>query len=167
MELWDGYYPDETLAGKDLVRGPQIPKGLVHLVCEILVLHEDGDILVTKRAENKESYGGYYEASAGGSVLKGESVEEGAKRELWEETGIKVEKLKFLYKKMNQKGNAIHYGYLCITDIPKDAVVLQQEETVDYQWMDKEDFDKLLKGDKFIPSRRERLQEYMSQNKLF
>lgn len=162
MELWDGYYPDETLAGRDLVRGQEIPKGLVHLVCEILVIHQDGDILVTRRAENKESYGGYYEASAGGSVLKGESVEEGARRELWEETGIKADDLKFLYKKMNRKGSAIHYGYVCRTNIPKDAVVLQPGETDEYQWMNQEEFKKLLVGEEFIPSRRERLLEYIN-----
>lgn len=163
MEIWDGYYPDETLAGRDLIRGQEIPKGLVHLVCEILVIHQDGDVLVTKRADCKESYGGYYEASAGGSVLKGESVEEGACRELWEETGIKADNLKLLYKKMNKRGSAIHYGYVCITDIPKDGVVLQRGETVAYQWMSQEEFKRLMMGEKFIPSRRERLLEYMNE----
>ena len=49
MEIWDGYLNDGTLANQDLVRGEPIPKGLYHLVSEILVRHVDGDYLLTRR----------------------------------------------------------------------------------------------------------------------
>ena len=45
MELWDGYQRDGTLARVDLVRGEIVPEGLYHLVCEIIVEHQDGSIL--------------------------------------------------------------------------------------------------------------------------
>ena len=88
METWDAYLKDGTLAGCDLVRGEPIPKGLYHLVCEILVRHIDGDYLLMRRDTRKANYGGYYEATAGGSALKGEDILSCAKRELLEETGI-------------------------------------------------------------------------------
>ena len=88
MEIWDGYLNDGTLANQDLVRGEPIPKGLYHLVSEILVRHVDGDYLLTRRDIRKNNYGGWYEATAGGAALKGENKVSCAKRELLEETGI-------------------------------------------------------------------------------
>lgn len=73
MEIWDGYYKNGTLANIDLVRDEPIPMGLYHLVSEILVRHIDGDYLLMKRAPNKKAFPGYYEATAGGSALKGKS----------------------------------------------------------------------------------------------
>ena len=88
MEIWDAYYPDGTLVGCDLIRGEPIPNGLYHLVSEILVRHADGDYLLMQRDPRKPNYGGFFEATAGGSALKGEDAYCCAKRELHEETGI-------------------------------------------------------------------------------
>lgn len=56
MEIWDGYYPDGSLANVDLIRGEPIPDSLRHLVCDILVRHTDGDYLLMKR-DTKKSHG--------------------------------------------------------------------------------------------------------------
>ena len=42
MELWDGYFKDGTKANVTLIRDNNIPKGIFHLVCEVLVRHADG-----------------------------------------------------------------------------------------------------------------------------
>jgi len=46
MEIWDGYFRDGTPANVDLTRGEKLPKGIYHLVCEVLVRHIDGDYLL-------------------------------------------------------------------------------------------------------------------------
>lgn len=165
MELWDGYYEDETLAGVDLVRGQAIPNGLLHLVSEIIVHHEDGDYLLMQRDYNKETYPGLYEASAGGSVLKGETPLEGALRELEEETGIRTDSLTPIYRKVNHKRDAIHYGYLCRINGDKDRIRLQEGETIAYRWLTKEEFLKFADSDEFVPTGRERLSEYLESIK--
>lgn len=165
MELWDGYYEDETLAGVDLVRGQAIPNGLLHLVSEIIVHHEDGDYLLMQRDYNKETYPGLYEASAGGSVLKGETPLEGALRELEEETGIRTDSLTPIYRKINHKRDAIHYGYLCRINGDKDRIRLQEGETIAYRWLTKEEFLKFADSDEFVPTGRERLSEYLESIK--
>ena len=96
MEIWDGHNIDGSLAGVDLVRGEKIPDGLYHLVCEVLVQHTDGDFLLMKRDLNKPINPGKYEATAGGSALKGEDGLTCIKRELYEETGIAVEAKRLL-----------------------------------------------------------------------
>ena len=88
MEIWDGYFADGTPAGRDLVRGEAIPEGLYHMVCQILVRHTDGDYLLMQRDFAKPNFGGCYDATAGGSALKGEDPFTCARRELLEETGI-------------------------------------------------------------------------------
>lgn len=73
MELWDAYDAHlNNIDGQTLVRGEKIPKGLYHLVCEIIVRHQDGMYLLTQRDERK-NFGGMWEATVGGSALKGES----------------------------------------------------------------------------------------------
>lgn len=45
MEIWDGYRSDGTPAHVELIRAEPVPEGLYHLVCEIIVEHQDGSIL--------------------------------------------------------------------------------------------------------------------------
>lgn len=73
MELWDAYHSSFIkIENVTLVRGETIPKGMFHLVCEILVKHEDGTFLLMKRDPRKH-FGGMWEATAGGSALAGET----------------------------------------------------------------------------------------------
>ena len=122
MEIWDAYLKDGTLANRDLVRGTSIPKGLYHLVSEILVRHTDGDYLLMKRDERKPNYGGYYEATAGGSALKGEDKLACAKRELLEETGISSNDLQEI--SCYTSYDTIYYCFLCVTDCDKTSITL-------------------------------------------
>ena len=88
MEKWDAYTRDGIRTEVELTRGEPIPEGLYHLVCEVLVRHVDGSYLCMKRSMSKPNYPGWYEATAGGSALKGEDKLQCIKRELEEETGI-------------------------------------------------------------------------------
>lgn len=56
MEVWDGYFKDGSLSGVDLIRSEDIPEGLYHLVCEVLVRHTDGDYLLMDRDRSKPNY---------------------------------------------------------------------------------------------------------------
>lgn len=138
MELWDGYFMDGTPAGRDLVRGEPIPRGLYHLVSEILVRHTDGDYLLMKRDPRKPNYGGYYEATAGGSALKGEDKIACARRELMEETGIVSDSFTEIGQYTSH--NTIYRMFLCVTDQDKTAVSLQEGETVSYKWVSEPEF---------------------------
>ena len=92
MELWDLYDENGNKTGETFAREMEkehgLPKGRFHIVCDILVRHDDGTFLLMKRDERKDVYPGYWEASAGGSALAGETPLMCAKRELFEETGI-------------------------------------------------------------------------------
>lgn len=93
MEFWDAYDDSfKKIEGKTLIRGEKIPQGFYHLVCDILVKHIDGTYLLMKR-DLRKSFGGMWEATAGGSALIGENPLQCVLRELKEETGINADKL--------------------------------------------------------------------------
>lgn len=154
MEIWDGYRKDGTLAGVDLVRGEMIPEGLYHLVCEILVRHRDGSFLLMQRDLRKEGWPGAWEATAGGSALKGENAQQCAKRELLEETGIESDCLQPIGRSVSH--NTIYESYLCETDWAKENVSLQEGETIAFQWMEEADFIRFLHSGEMIPSQKKR-----------
>ena len=136
MELWDAYDKSlNKLENITLVRGEPIPAGMYHLVCDVLVRHVDGSYLLMRR-DPRKPYGGMWEATAGGSALKGESPVECAVRELNEETGIKADCIEEVGRVVGD--NSVYVEFLCVTDCDKDRVTLQEGETVAYRWIDRE-----------------------------
>ena len=135
MELWDAY--DENfrrVEGKILVRGEPVPEGLFHLVCDVLVRHTDGTYLLMRRHPHKRG-GGLWEATAGGSALQGEDPLKCAERELREETGIVSHTLTELGRLVSWETRSLYVEFLCVTDVDKEAITLQEGETVEYRWV--------------------------------
>ncbi len=161
MEIWDAYLIDGTLANQDLVRGEPIPKGLYHLVSEILVRHIDGDYLLMRRDVQKPNYGGYYEATAGGSALKGEDKVSCAKRELLEETGICSDDFMEIGRYISH--DTIYYNFLCVTDCDKSSVSLQEGETISYKWISEKDFISFINSNEMIDIQRKRYQKFFEK----
>lgn len=139
MEIWDAYNAQfEKIQNTILVRGEKIPDGLFHLVCEILVKHIDGTYLLMQRDFGR-AYGGMWEATAGGSALAGETPLECAERELREETGIIASKLTEVGCLIDHKQHSIYVEYLCITDCKKNNVSLQEDETIAFKWVSRDE----------------------------
>lgn len=164
MELWDAYNESGEKLGFDLVRGQQIPDGVYHLVCEVVVQGTGGDFLLMQRSWEKEIFPGNWEIGAGGSALKGEDALTGAHRELLEEIGIDAAGgLRELYHIVHQKHHAIYQGYLLVTDWPKEKIVLQAGETIAYKWLSREEFLDFYDKDGFIGFQKERLREFVDE----
>ncbi|WP_196051278.1 NUDIX hydrolase [Clostridium butyricum] len=163
MEIWDGYFRDGTRANIDLVRGDILPDGLYHMVCEVLVQHKDGDYLLMRRDISKSNYGGYYEATAGGSALKGEDKMACVNRELLEETGVVSENFKELGRFIYDDYKCIFYTFLCTTDCDKTSIALQNGETMSYKWVNETDFISFVNSKEIIEIQKNRYLNYFNQ----
>ncbi len=164
MELWDAYTIDGVRTGQTLVRGEKIPEGLYHLVCEVLLRHTDGSYLLMERSHKKATFAGYWEATAGGSALKGEDPLDCIRRELMEETGLQAEIFTELCRNVYEDGRSIFYSFLAITDSPKDSVVFQEGETVGCRWVSDGEFAEFVKSDTMVPTQKRRLLPWLVEN---
>ncbi|MGP6172880.1 NUDIX domain-containing protein [Corynebacterium sp. A21] len=89
VEHWDITDVSGQPTGDIYLRGaPDWPAGGFHVVSTICVYRPVGEVLLTRRAAHKDMPLTW--EFPGGSVLAGESGVEGAVRELWEETGLRV-----------------------------------------------------------------------------
>lgn len=161
MEIWDGLNKDGSLAGIDLVRGHRIPDGLYHMVCEVLVQHTDGDFLLMRRDLNKPTNPGRYEATAGGSAVKGEDKFTCVERELLEETGIKAKE--FTYIGQTVQGKCIFENFYTRTDCDKSSITLQKNETIGYKWVSEKEFIEFINSEKIIKNQRERYKSFLKE----
>lgn len=161
MEIWDAYYADGSKAGVDLVRGEKIPDGLFHLCSEILVRHTDGEYLLMQRDYGKATFPGYFEATAGGSALKGESAYDCAVRELREETGIVPITLEEVSVYISD--STIYHCFVALTDCDKGCIRLQEGETVSCKWLDEGELVRFINSDEVIPFQRRHFAVYYAR----
>lgn len=131
-EIFDVIDEDDRIIGK-CTRTEAHEKGLLHRGATVLVFNKKGEILIQKRSSQKKIDPGKWAASAAGHVESGAGYLETAKRELFEELGIKAK----LYEmgKMREKvdfesgltENEIFKLYMCEHEGP----FRPQEEEVD------------------------------------
>lgn len=159
MELWDAYDASfHKVKDVTLIRGETIPDGLFHLVCDVIVKHTDGDYLLMQR-DSRKHYGGMWEATAGGSALRGESPLDCAVRELREETGLDTKRLVEVGHVVNEQNHTLYVEFACVTDQPKDSVILQEGETSDYKWVPKGELINMKKSELVT----ERMQSFVKE----
>ena len=88
----------------------------------IVVFNREGRILVGKRSKNKKIATGFWQFPQGGiKIKKGESVQQAAKRELWEEVGLNLDDLilekqlpepicyKYITERTGHQGQRMHW----------------------------------------------------------
>ena len=130
-EYWDLLDENREPLGMLHRRGDALPAGARHLCVEIITVW-NGRILTTLRHPQKHN-GGYWEVTTG-SALAGEDTRAAAQRELYEETGIKVEKEALIPFDHVITPRIFSDTYLLILN-EEPEITLQSTETVDYAWL--------------------------------
>lgn len=144
MERWDIYDGKKERTGCTMERDdwPMQP-GEYHLIVLGVIRRLDGKYLITKRADTKPWAPGWWEVP-GGCVVAGESSEDAIHREILEETGLDITGAEggflFGYQRENpDKGeNYFVDVYRYEMDFEETEIHLQEGETVDYQFADRE-----------------------------
>ena len=87
-ELWDIYDENRNKTGRFAERGVyQLKKGEYHIVAVALILNSKKEMLITKRAPTKKAEPLKWELP-GGSIIAGETSQQGILREIKEEIGL-------------------------------------------------------------------------------
>ena len=163
MEVWDLYDDQGQKTGEtwERSRAMEIPEGRFHIVCDVLIRHQDGDFLLTLRDPDKDVFPGCLEASAGGSALAGETPEEAARREMMEETGLTADQLELIGTTLKPQSRSAVYAYLAVVNCEKNSVRLQPGETVGYQWVDVPAFFRMIQEEPVLKNQYPRYKPYL------
>lgn len=155
-EIWDAYDRYGNKLGFDLYRDEPIPEGIYHIVVEIYVITENNEVLITQRHSNKP-WALKWEIT-GGSILKGETPEQGAIRELKEETGIEAAEsdLNFIYSYICKDVPSIYKCFVVFIDKEKTKIHLQDGETIDYRYLSYGEFKQFIQTEDYVDWIRER-----------
>ena len=132
MEYNDIYDKNRNLTGKTHLRGTPWKKGEYGLVVCVWVCDGQGNILLTRRAQEK-SFAGTWENS-GGAAQAGETSRQAIARELFEETGIRAEENEFRLIGSGSDRNAHFDYYTLIRNTPIEDIVLLPGETDAVRW---------------------------------
>ena len=154
MEIFDITDDNGMPTGKTISRNEAHEKGIPHRTAHIWIVRKKGDsyqVLLQKRAANKDSYPGMYDTSSAGHIQAGDEPLESAIRELHEELGIEASAKELTYAgkfhiqfeeefygKMF-RDNQVAFIYVYQEPVNIDELVLQKEEVEEVRWFDIDD----------------------------
>lgn len=153
-ELWQIYFPNgEPIFGegwKAELGNPEVTgaDAIVGVAVVFLYRFIDGglEFLWQKRSDKVDRFSGRYDISAGGHINLGETVVEGAIRELSEEIGVEVsaEDLKFAFTKPFNKNR---FAWIFMVDWTgrDDDFKFNDEEVSEVKWVPYKDIDEFRK----------------------
>lgn len=140
MEYNDIYDRNRKRTGRTHLRGTPWGKGEYGLVVCVWVADGKGKVLLTRRAKEK-TFAGTWENS-GGAAQAGETSRQAIARELFEETGIRVDPEEFRLIDSGTERNTHFDYYTVVRDVPLEEIVLLPGETDDVKWVS---FDQVAK----------------------
>ena len=151
MELCDLYTQDRQRTGLLHPRGEKLPEGYYRLVVHVCIFNSRGELLIQERKATKPVWPGYFDISAGGSAIAGDTSAMAASRELYEELG--------LCRSFEESGallticfdNGFDDYYLLREDIDLATLRLQEEEVESARYATKEEVLALIDEGRFVP----------------
>ncbi len=163
-EYFDLYTADRKALGKKIQRGAPIPKGEYHIVVQIMTVNNNGEILLTQRVPQKTS-GGKWECS-GGCAISGETSLTAAARELYEETGIRVNPDEIDLEWSLTTDSMLRDFYIVNKNVPLTSIRLQSAEVCAAKWVSLERLEEMVNSGqttrtvaKWLDNRRDSIYE--------
>ena len=155
-ELWDVYDAERRLTGRTIVRGAPLGPDDYVVVANVWMRNASGQWLVTKRSAGKSQP--FKWEPPGGHVQAGETSLEAAVREVYEETGIRLngkDGRLFASYRRTETVTWENPGFVDIwvfpADVPLEEIVLQPEETCEACWATEREILAMIAAGKFVP----------------
>ncbi len=133
MEKWELLDENGQPTGRVITRGEPLLAGQYHLVEHIWIIDSKGRLLLQRRADHLRLMAGMW-AATGGSAVAGEDSETAARRELFEELGIRTVAGELVYGGRMRRRNSFTDIWLLYRDIDPATLHLQAEEVAEARW---------------------------------
>ncbi|MBQ4612403.1 MAG: HAD hydrolase family protein [Clostridia bacterium] len=143
MEKWELLDADGHPTGQVITRGEPLLADQYHLVEHIWIVDSKGRILLQRRADHLRVMAGMW-AATGGSAVAGEDSESAARRELFEELGIRTIAGELVYGGRMRRRNSFTDIWLLYRDIDPATLHLQKEEVAEVKWATPDELTQML-----------------------
>lgn len=149
VEVWDILDEKGKPTGKTTLRGHSLLKpGEYHLVVHIWIVSSSGSFLIQRRADDKKLMPGEW-AATGGAAISGENSFTAARRELFEELGIKSNENTIKKIARIKRRNSLLDVWVTTCDTPLKQLVLQRSEVAEAKWVTPDELTAMIKSGSF------------------
>ncbi len=161
-ELIDILKSNGNPSGEVKLKSEAHKKGLWHASVQIWIYTSNGQILIQKRAKNKDTYPNLWDISVAGHLTTGDTPIEAAIREIEEEIGYSVTIKNLFFLKTIKKSKKItdsiidnEFNHLYVAELPItiSQLKLQTEEVAEVKLISISKFENELKNKpkKYVP----------------
>lgn len=151
MEQWDIYTADRKKTGRTWTRGKKLQAGDYHLVVHVCLFNASGEMLIQQRQPFKEGWSNLWDLTVGGSAVAGDTSQQAAARELFEEIGLRHDFEGVRPHLTSHFDEGFDDIYLIERDVDLSSLVLQQEEVQGVAWATEEEIIARIQAGTFIP----------------
>lgn len=122
---------------------------LRHRAVFILVRDSTGRVLIHRRSEQKDIWPGWWDMAIGGVVASGESYDDAARRELWEEAGIGATPV---FVSAGAYGDTeVNLVGRCYEVCHDGEVEPRDGEVAEFRWVSTVELQRLVAEERFLP----------------
>lgn len=154
MEVFDLYDCARRPLGQTMVRGEKEPDGCYRLVVHVCIFNSRGEMLIQQRQSFKDGWPNMWDVSVGGSVISGETSQDGAHRELLEELGLDVDFTGMAPALTSTFSGGFDDVYVLTMDLDPANLKLQYEEVQAARWASEAEVLDMIAAKQFIPYSR-------------
>jgi len=157
MEINDVYDKNRQKTGRTIVRGSseKLSENEFRLVVFVCVFNSKGELLIQQRQPFKSGWAGYWDAvTAGGAAVSGETSQQAAARELFEEVGIRYDFENSTPHFTINTADCFCDFYLTKQEVNIAGLELGKGEVAQVKWVTKEDMFHMIDNERFIPVQR-------------
>ena len=151
MEKWDLYDANRIKLNKQAIRGEDFAPNEFHLVIHVCIFNRKGEMLIQQRQPFKDDWQNLWDLTCGGSAVAGDTSQQAAARELFEELGITYNFEGMRPQLTINFSRGFDDIYLIDLEVDLDTLVLQPEEVQAAKWATKEEILEMIRDKTFIP----------------
>lgn len=134
-----------------MVRGDATPEGRYRLVVHVCIFNTKGEMLIQQRVPFKSTWANMWDLSAAGGVVSGETSQDAARRELFEEIGLDADFSGKPHAFSSTFPEGFDDFYILEQDLDISTLRCQPEEVQALKWASLEEVHAMIDSGEFIP----------------